>query len=144
MKTLCIEARQERLQEVLDFLDAFLKEADCPPKAQMQLEVALEEMFVNIAQYAYETTSVPEAEQLVELSVCSIESGGIRYAQVRLCDRGIPYDPLAKVDPDTTLSAEERPIGGLGIYMVKKSMDHVNYEYRDGQNIFTMEKRYKG
>ena len=141
MKTLCIEAKLERLKEVLAFLDGILEEADCPPKAQMQLEIALEEMFVNIAHYAYEKTDVPKAEQFAEITVCVTESDGVRYALVRLCDRGIPYNPLAKADPDTTLSATDRPIGGLGIYMVKKSMDRVEYEYRDGRNIFTMGKK---
>ena len=112
---------------------------NCPPKAQMQLEVALEEMFVNIAHYAYENTDVPEAERLAEISVCVRKTRGICYVRICLMGKGIPYNPLAKADPDTSLSAEEREIGGLGIYMVKKNMDRVDYAYRDGKNIFTME-----
>ena len=118
-----------------------IRKKGCPPKAQMQLEVALEEMFVNIAHYAYGETDVPDEERLAEISVTVMESDGYRFARVRLSDRGLPYNPLAKADPDTTLSSGEREIGGLGIYIVKKSMDHVDYEYRDGKNIFTMEKK---
>ena len=90
---------------------------------------------------AYENTDLPEAERLAEISVCVRKTRGICYVRICLMDKGIPYNPLAKADPDTSLSAEEREIGGIGIYMVKKNMDRVDYAYRDGKNIFTMEKK---
>lgn len=59
---------------------------------------------------------------------------------ITFIDHGIPYDPLRKNDPDITLTSEEREIGGLGIFMVKKTMDEITYEYRDGQNILRIRK----
>ena len=102
-------------------------------KALLQISVALEEVFVNVAHYAYgkETGDV-----VVSVDIRQPDE----VAVIRITDSGIPFDPLAKEDPDITLSADKRNIGGLGIFMVKQSMDHVAYEYKDGQNIFTMEK----
>ena len=134
-KELTLDAKVENLDEVLAFVDAELEAAACPSKTQMQIDVAVEEMFVNIAHYAY-TPGTGTAT----LRVKTERDPGA--AEITLIDRGIPYNPLAKPDPDVTLSAEERKIGGLGIYMVKKSMDEVNYEYRDGQNVLTLKKRF--
>ena len=131
---LTIEATLENLPQVIGFLERCLEEADCPLKAQMQITVAAEEIFVNIAHYAY----APETgEATVRVEITEEPAA----ASVTFIDRGIPFDPLAKPDPDVTLSAEERGIGGLGIYMVKKSMDDVRYAYRDGQNILTLTKK---
>ncbi|MBR1476679.1 MAG: ATP-binding protein [Lachnospiraceae bacterium] len=143
MESFTVEAKTENWDEVLSFLEAFLEKEECSMKAQTQISIALEEMFVNVAHYAYNDTDVPADERIarVDLEVLKDEaaSGG-RKVKITLTDGGIPYDPLAKEDPDVTLSAEDRQIGGLGIFMVKKSMDSVHYEYRDGKNIFTMEK----
>ena len=135
MKTneLTIEATVENLPQVMGFLERHLEEADCPLKAQMQLTVAAEEIFVNIAHYAYAPGS---GEATVRVEIAEEPA----TASVTFIDRGIPFDPLAKPDPDVSLSAEERSIGGLGIYMVKKSMDDVRYAYRDGQNVLTLVK----
>ena len=133
MNELTLEAKVENLDKVLGFVDQFLEKMGCPPKVQMQIDVAVEELFVNIASYAY-TPNVGMATIRVET-----EQDPARVS-VTFIDRGIPYDPLAKADPDITLPAEKRQIGGLGIYMVKKSMDKVEYEYRDGQNILTIRK----
>lgn len=132
MSELNIKAADENLDQVLGFVDGILEQNECSMKAQMQLDVAVEEMFVNVAHYAYAPN---EGDVLIR---CDVEDG---IASVTLEDSGIPYDPLAKPDPDVTLSAEERQIGGLGIFMVKKSMDEVFYEYKDGKNIFTMKKK---
>ena len=131
MSELTIEAKVENLNEVLAFVDERLEELDCPMKAQMQLDVAVEEIFVNIASYAYApgTGSATIRFDREEGAVC-----------ITFVDSGVPYDPLAKEDPDVTLSAEERGIGGLGIYMVKKSVDDMNYVYRNGQNILSIRK----
>ena len=136
-KELVVEAGLDQLDRVLDFVNAQLEEADCPPKAQMQLAIAVEEIFVNIAHYAYAPGS-GEATIRVEPG----DGDTPRSVVLTFTDSGTPFDPLAKPDPDVTLPAEERGIGGLGIYMVKKSMDEVHYAYRDGKNILTMIKRF--
>lgn len=133
MDKMTIEAKVDNLNEVLAFVDEKLEENDCPMKVQMQIDVAVEEIFVNIASYAYN----PE---IGAATICCEVSGDPLVVTISFMDSGVPYDPLAKEDPDVTLSAEERQIGGLGIYMVKKSMDNVSYEYKDGQNIFTIKK----
>lgn len=131
-RVLKVAAKDERLHEVLEFVNAMLKEHCCPPKTQMMIEVSVEELFVNIAHYAY-----PDGNGWAELHA-SVEDG---VADITLIDGGIPYDPLAKPDPDVTLSAEERQIGGLGIYMVKKEMDEMTYERRDDKNVLTIRKK---
>ena len=99
----------------------------------MQVNVAIDELFSNIAYYAYEAEG--DATVRVEIIEESME------IVLTFLDNGIPYNPLEKEDPDTTLSAEEREIGGLGIFMVKKTMDDVKYEYKDGQNILKIVKK---
>lgn len=131
MKELEIEALTDNLPQVLTFIDEQLEAADCPMKIQMQIDIAVEEIFVNIAHYAY-SPNVGIAMIRVEILP---EPPSV---DITFIDKGIPYDPLAKADPDVTLSAEERQIGGLGIFMVKKTMDDVKYEYLDGQNILTL------
>ena len=128
-----IEALPENAEEVLDFLDERLRAANCAPKARMQIRVAAEEIFINIANYAYN----PETGRATVRIEVSEEPVGVTITFV---DHGVPYDPLEKADPDVTASAEDRPIGGLGIFMTKKLMDDVAYEYRDGKNILTLKK----
>lgn len=133
MKELMVEAKDDNLYQVLDFVNEQLDAENCPPDVKIQVDIAVEEIFVNISHYAYNPEVGPatiRAEVVKEpLSVT-----------LTFMDHGTPYDPLAKADPDITLSAEERQIGGLGIFMVKKSMDHVEYAYKDGQNILTIKK----
>ena len=134
MKELTVKAETALLDEVTDFVNAELDELGCPMKAVMQIDLAVEEIFVNIASYAYApgkgkaTVRVELAEEPTTVTITFI-------------DHGIPYDPLAKADPDVGLNAEERPVGGLGIFLTKKTMDEVGYEYRDGQNILTLKKK---
>lgn len=128
MKELKIEAKVENLNSVLAFVDAELESVDCPMKVQMQLDVSVEELFVNIAHYAY-TPDTGDAVIEVEFLRDPLK------VKITFKDSGMPFDPTAKEDPDVTLSAQERKIGGLGIYMVKKAMDEMTYEYVDGQNI---------
>ncbi len=128
---LTVPADVDRLHDVLAFVDDLLEQHDFPMKAQTQIDIALEELFVNIAQYAY-----PDITGEATIRVCV----SCEYAEISLIDSGIPYDPLAKPDPDITLSAQERPIGGLGIFMTKKLMDDISYEYKDGKNILTIKK----
>ena len=137
MKTyeLTIEATLDNLNLVNAFLEEHLEEADCPLKAQMQIAVAAEEIYVSIAHYAY-APGTGMATVKLELSEEPAK------AVLTFMDRGIAFDPLKKADPDVSLSAEEREIGGLGIYMTKKTMDEVRYAYRDGQNVLTLVKRF--
>ena len=128
-----LEATDENLAAVQAFVDERLEAADCPMKAQMQIGVAVEEIFVNIAHYAYAPDS-GKATVRVEVSDAPVT------VTITFVDHGTPYDPLAKADPDVSLPAQAREIGGLGIFMTKKLMDDVAYEYRDGQNILTLKK----
>lgn len=130
---LTLDATVENLDKAIAFIDERLEAIDCPAPKQMQIDVAVEELFVNVAHYAY----TPEIGQITLRF--EVEEDPKRAA-ITFIDSGVPYDPLAKADPDVTLSAEERQIGGLGIYMVKKSMDAMDYEYRDGKNILRIEK----
>ena len=133
MKELTIEATVENIETVTDFVNEQLETLDCPMKAQIQIDIAINELFGNIGHYAYN----PEIGQAtVRVEVIEDPLSVI----ITFIDNGVPYDPLAKTDPDTTLSAEERDIGGLGIYMVKKSMDEIAYEYKDGHNILKIKK----
>lgn len=142
MKELTLDAKTENLDRVTGFLEEFLEHTSVSVGMSMKISVALEEMFVNVAHYAYANTDVPEEERKVTVRLEDVTVGGADGIKITLTDRGKPYDPLAKEDPDTTLSADVRPIGGLGIYMVKQSMDRVSYENTDGYNVFSMEKAF--
>ena len=133
MKELTIAATVENIEIVTDFVNEQLEALNCPMKAQMQIDIAIDELFGNIAHYAYHP-EVGSATVRVETEQDP------RIVVITFIDGGIPYDPLTNKDPDTGLSAQEREIGGLGIFMVKKSMDSVSYEYKNGQNILTIRK----
>ena len=134
MAEMKIPASVDNLDQVLAFVDGQLEKIDCPMKLQRLIDVAVEEIFVNIAHYAY-----PQGNGDAE--IVTRADTDKRVIEIEFRDSGIPFDPLAKEDPDITLPAEERAIGGLGIYMVKKSMDDMRYARRDGQNILTMTKK---
>ena len=136
MKELTLTATLENIEVVTDFVNEQLEALDCSMKVQMQIDIAIDELFSNIAHYAY-TPEVGEATVRVDVIEDSLA------VAITFMDHGVPYDPLAKDDPDVTLGVEERAIGGLGIYMVKKSMDDIIYEYKDGQNILTIKKSLK-
>ncbi len=133
MKELNIEATPENIDTVIAFVDEQLEEYGCGMKAQMAIDVAVDELFANIAHYAYSPeTGYATVRVDVIKDPLSVE--------ITFIDNGVPYDPLANIDPDTSLSVEDRPIGGMGIFIVKKSMDLVNYEYKDCKNILTIKK----
>ena len=135
MKTeITIDALIENTDEVMDFLNDFLEKLNCPKKAEIQLDIAVEELYVNIAHYAY----APDHGKATIILEADEDAPAVK---ITFIDSGIPYDPLAKEDPDVTLSAEERQIGGLGIYMVKNTMDDITYEYKDGRNILSIYKK---
>lgn len=133
MKEIVVEATIESIPKVTAFVDEQLEQLECPMKTQMQVDVAIDELFSNIAYYAY-NPEIGSATVRVEVTEDPLA------VVITFIDNGVPYDPLAKADPDITLSVEERGIGGLGIYMVKKTMDDVSYEYKDGQNILRIKK----
>ena len=128
-----LEAAVANLPKVLGFIDSHLEAAGCPLKVMMQIDMAAEEIFVNIANYAY-----APGKGMAKVGV-EMEEDPLSVT-ITFIDRGIPYDPLAKDDPDVTLSAEERKIGGLGIFLVKNTMDDMTYVYEDGQNILRIKK----
>ena len=133
MKELVIAADRNNLLKVQSFIDEQLEDAGCPMLTQIAIDVAVEELFVNIASYAYDKeigVAVVQVEMLNEpLSV-----------EITFIDNGKQYDPLANPDPDTTIAAKERKKGGLGIYVVKNSMYDMRYEYKEGKNILTIKK----
>ena len=133
MKELTIAATVENIAIETDFVNEQLEACDCPVKAQMQIDIAIDELFGNIAHYAY-NPDVGDATVRVEVVKEPLA------VTLTFIDNGIPYDPLQSEEPDITLGADERSIGGLGIYMVKKSMDAITYEYKNGQNILTIVK----
>ena len=134
MKELTIAATVENIEVVTDFVNEQLEAFDCPMKAQIQIDIAIDELFGNIAHYAY-NPEVGDATVRVEVVEDPLA------VVITFIDKGVPYDPLAKADPDITLSAEEREIGGLGIFITKKTMDSVEYAYENGENVLTMTKK---
>ena len=136
MCELRVEANIKNLPGVLAFIDEKLEEAGCSMKTQVQIDVAVEEIFVNIASYAYVLKS-GIGDALIRVAIRQDP----KRVEITFIDSGIPYNPLEKEDPDVTLSVEERRIGGLGIYMVKKSMDGMFYERKGDNNILTITKK---
>ncbi len=135
IKALTVEAKAENLDLVTDFVDDFLEENDCPMKTQMQVNIAIDEVFHNIVSYAY-----TDKNGDIEIQIDS--DGPVKLVLI-FKDKGVKFDPLQNTDPDITLSSDEREVGGLGIFMVKKLMDVVTYSYEDGTNILTLEKTWQ-
>ena len=127
-------AKTEALLDVLGFVEEQLESYECPMKIQTAICVAIEEVFVNVAHYAY-----GGKEGDVTFAIDFEEE--TRNVTIQMTDKGVAFDPLKKPDPDITLSAEEREIGGLGIFITKKTMDLVTYAYENGENILTMRKK---
>ncbi len=133
MKELTVDAVLGSIPVVTEFVDEQLEQFGCPMKAQVQIDIAIDELFSNIVHYAYHPEVGPAT---VRVEVVDEPLSVI----ITFIDQGVPYDPLSKEDPDVTLSAEEREIGGLGIYIVKKNMNEITYEYKDGRNILKIRK----
>lgn len=133
MKELTVDAAVENIEVVTDFVNEQLEALHCPVKAQTQIAIAIDELFGNIARYAY-TPDIGKAT--VRFSVAENPLAVI----ITFIDHGVPFNPLEQANPDIHASAEDRPIGGLGIFLVKKTMNLVEYEYKDGQNILKIKK----
>ena len=134
MKEITVDATIENMDTVTAFVDDFLDQIACPMKSKIQINIVIDEIFGNICHYAYKDS--------IGAVTVRVESGNTPKAVfLTFTDNGIPYNPLETEDPDITLSSEERKIGGLGIYLVKKNMDEMKYEYLNQQNRLWMEKR---
>ncbi len=132
-KEISVESVAENIESVTSFINAELEAFDCPQKARIQIDVAADELFANIVQHAY----VPNTGTVtVKVAV----SGEDRVARITFIDSGKPFDPLSVPEPDITLPVEQRGVGGLGLFLVKKTMDDLIYEYKDGKNIVTIVK----
>ena len=136
MKELSIDATVENIAPVTDFVNGELEALRCPERIRRQIDVAIDELFGNIAQYAYDPEVGPAT---VRVEVVQDPLAVV----ITFIDHGVPYDPLAQTDPQIHLPLEERQVGGLGIFLVKKTMDDVTYEYKNGQNILKI-KKYLG
>lgn len=132
MMEITVPAIRENVEKVSTFINEFLEENDCPMKVQVHIDIAVDEIFSNVAFYAYENGG----DITVQISI----KEDPRRAVISFIDEGIKYNPLEKEEPDVTLSANEREIGGLGIFIVKKSMDSMVYERVNEKNILTIEK----
>ena len=135
MKEITLDATVDNIEKVTDFVNEQLENCGCPMKAQLQIDIAIDELFGNIAHYAYQPDVGPAT---VRVEVVEEPPAVV----ITFIDSGVPYDPLGKEDPDVTLSVQERTAGGLGIFLVKKSMDDIIYEYKDGQNILKIRKNF--
>ncbi|MBQ8678632.1 MAG: ATP-binding protein [Treponema sp.] len=133
MKELKIKAEDAQMNTVNDFIHSCLPD-NCNEIIFNKIDLAVEEIFVNIAHYAY---NPGEGDAWISVSFDEED----RVLTIIFKDNGKKFNPIAKEDPDVTLSAEEREIGGLGIFLTKKFMDSVNYEYKDNQNILTIRKK---
>ncbi len=133
MKQMSAEAKKENIAAVTAFVDEVLEANGCPLKAQMQIDVAVDEVFANISEYAYapKTGTATVGIEILD---------NPKRAVLTFIDQGIPYNPMTAKEPDVTLTAEEREVGGLGIFLVRKTMDDIQYEYRDGSNILKISK----
>ena len=135
MKSITVEAAIQNVETVTEFVNAVLEENDCPAKVQMRIDVAIDEIFGNIAYYAYGNSC---GNVTIQIEIEKDLPGIV----LTFIDQGMPYNPLENKEPDITLDIEEREIGGLGIFLVKKTMDALSYEYVDGQNVLTLKKAF--
>ena len=127
------EASAEDIPAVTEFVETELQKLGCPRKVITQLAIAIDEIYSNVVKYGYPDRKGPVTVQLIEKE----EPHNI---YLRFSDEGVPYNPLTETDPDTSLPVEEREMGGLGIFMVKKTMDDIRYKYENGQNVLTVMK----
>ena len=133
MKDLTLDAKTENVDKVIEFINKELDAFGCSSKTKIEIDVAVDEIFANIANYAYNKNV---GSVTIQINI----TDNPKTAVIIFKDSGVPFDPLIKKDPNVTLSADERDIGGLGIFIVKKTMDKVEYEYKDKQNVLKITK----
>lgn len=138
MQSATVPASMEHLGQVMSLTEEILRQAGCGEDDERLIGISVEEIFTNIASYAY---GQGEGQVTIEFEILGEDRE--REAVVCFRDQGIPYNPLERKDPDLGLPIQQRPVGGLGIYMVKKFMDHVDYRYDSGNNVTTMRKRFR-
>ena len=136
MNTITVSAKIENLPTVLNFINNQLNDLNVIGSILFQLELVIEEVFVNIARYAYVGG---EGEVTINTR---IEENPLQII-VEFTDSGVPFNPLENEDPDFSLKPEEKEIGGLGIHLVKKNVDSVRYQFRKGMNVLTLKKIVK-
>lgn len=134
MKEINVDATIANVPKVTEFIDGELEMFDCPMKVQMAIDVAVDEIFSNIANYAYK-------DKIGKATVQVDFINDNKIVVITFIDEGTQYDPLKNADPDVTAKIDDRRVGGLGIFIVKKSMDDVHYEYKDNKNILTIKKK---
>lgn len=135
MANLTIEASRTNLDKVLEFIDKELAKFECTGELKNKIDIAIEEVFVNISSYAYDEQGKVDIDCNVNQDTFMIE--------IEFKDMGRPYNPLKRADPDITKPIDEREIGGLGIFMTKKFMDEVEYKYEDNKNILIIRKKIR-
>ena len=132
--SITLPAAVENIGKITAFVEGKLEERDCPLKKTMEISMAVDEVMANVAMYAY-------APGTGDVTVQFGFEEASRTASVTFIDGGVAFDPLAKEDPDVTLPAEQRKIGGLGIFLVKKTMDEVTYKREDNKNVLCIRKK---
>ena len=133
MKEITLKAEIGNIPQVIAFVEEQLETVACPLRAQMQIDVAVDELFSNIARYAY-------APKSGDATVAFAYDEMAKEVSITFTDSGVPFNPLERSAPDTHVPLERRSIGGLGIHLVRKTMDGMDYEYQDGKNILTIHK----
>lgn len=133
-RSIRLKASADLLDEVTDWMDELLLSCGCDREKKIDLDISVEEIFINIASYAYEEEGSGEVRVTLNITPKP------RMARITFEDRGVPFDPLKQQTPDMTLPAKERSAGGLGIHLAKEHTDEMSYEYRDGKNILTLVK----
>lgn len=126
----------ENLETVMSFIEKELQTIECSRKAMMQIGIAIDEIFSNISRYAYQG-------ERGSVSVCVEILPDVPAAAITFSDTGVPFNPLEVKEPNVSGKASERKVGGLGIYIVKKTMDGIRYDYKDGRNILSIMKNVK-
>ena len=138
MKEIVLDARRENLPQLFEFITKTLREYSDDEKTIRKVKLCVEEAFMNIAAYAYNPEVGP-----AKVSVTVLGEPYPLRVQVVFTDNGKPFNPLKAESPDVESGLEDRQVGGLGIFLIKKEMDDITYEYRDGQNILTLEKKFE-
>ena len=138
MKEIVLDAKRENLPQLFEFITKTLREYSDDEKTIRKVKLCVEEAFMNIAAYAYDPEVGP-----AKVSVTALGEPYPLRVQVVFTDNGKPFNPLKAESPDVESGLEDRQVGGLGIFLIKKEMDDITYEYRDGQNILTLEKKFE-